>query len=172
MVVLSYKTAPIKEQEELEIPMQLEMLSAVSPSISASNSNLHTATTSGIDVLSSITDNSNNANSTTNISSKESEEKQNSMKEALQKNAVALQQVLAKKANNLCADALNLLLKKPWDPFSPVVHHTKVKKLFCSPVFLYIPCVSPANSPNTAKRYKNFMTMFGVMGKVSQIVYK
>lgn len=103
---------------------------------------------SAMDVLSTISD---------NISAGVSDEASAANK---------LKEVLTKKANNLNADALHLLLKKPWDPFSPVVHHSRLKKLSCNPVFFYIPCVTPIASPTTAKRFKNFLNMLGVLGKV------
>ena len=81
----------------------------------------------------------------------------------------ALKEVLAEKANNLSADALALLLKKPWDPFSPVVHHTRLKKLSSDPIFLYISNVSSSSTtPATARRIKNFSSMLAVLGKVSR----
>lgn len=80
--------------------------------------------------------------------------------------ANALKEVLVKKANNLSADALTLLLKKPWDPFSPMIHPTKLKRLAGNPVLLYVPCVTPASTPNTTKRFKNFLAMLNALGKV------
>jgi hypothetical protein len=112
-----------------------------------------------VDVLTSISDNS-------NIQAGSSSSVQQNDKNA----ANALQAVLSKKASNLSADALALLLKKPWDPFSPVVHHTKMKKLNCNPVFVYIPCVTPSSSPSTSKRLKNFASMFAALGKVRDFI--
>jgi len=84
--------------------------------------------------------------------------------------ADALKEVLFKKTNTISADALNLLLKKPWDPFSPVVHHNKLKKLACNPVFLYIPCGSLSICPSSVKRFKNLCTMLSALGKVRDLL--
>jgi hypothetical protein len=108
---------------------------------------------SGIDgVLSSITD---------SVSKEGEVENDENVKNA----ADALKEVLEQKASNLSADALNLLLKKKWDPFAPVVHHSKLKKLASNPVFLYIPCGSL--NTHASKRFKNFVSMLGSLGKVT-----
>jgi len=95
------------------------------------------------------------------------EKDENTPSEETKKTVIALKEELEKKANHLNADALNLLLKKKWDPFSPVVHHSKLKPLACNPVFLCLP--SGSASFNSSKRFKNFSLMFGALGKVQFI---
>jgi len=89
----------------------------------------------------------------------------NSNNEESKKDAAnALKTVLEKKTNNLNADALTLLLKKKWDPFSPVIQFSKLKTLTDNPVFLFIP--SGSETVNSSKRFKAFSLMLASLGKV------
>lgn len=65
------------------------------------------------------------------------------------------------------AEAIHLLIKRQWDPFSSVIHQTKMAKLKCNPVFLFVPAGPSWGHAMNMRRHKNFVNMLSNLGKVS-----
>lgn len=68
------------------------------------------------------------------------------------------------------AEALNLLLKRPWDPFATSVHPSKIKKPPPSifPIFIVVPS-GPPGSSLCPHRLKSFLSMLSGIGKVVSV---
>ena len=65
-------------------------------------------------------------------------------------------------------EALNLLLKRPWDPFSTVIKQSKAKKLKYDPIFLIVPCAPPWGDPVSNRRTKLLLSYLNAVGKVKK----
>lgn len=75
-------------------------------------------------------------------------------------------QIVSPVFSHQSAEALNLLLKRKWDPFSTVLKQTKTRKLQCEPLFLLLPCGPSWGNPVSNRRTKTFLSMLGTIGKV------
>ncbi|CAG7819388.1 unnamed protein product [Allacma fusca] len=63
-------------------------------------------------------------------------------------------------------EALNLLLKRPWDPYATAIHTSKLKKPTVSAVFVVVPPGPPNGNVICHQRQKSWLSLLAGLGKV------